>query len=232
LIGPRGWERMAARYVSTPVLQSLLQGHHGVWRNLAALGAHGDEKQFWSELWAAYFDERRAYHNWQHICAMLGELENVRHLLADPTAVEAAIWFHDVVYDSHAVDNEHCSADVATRVLERLGLPSTFARLVTELVLATRHDAVPTEPDAQFLVDMDLAILGQPVEEYDRYEAGIRAEYAWVRADVFAKKRAQILQAFLDRPHVYATQAFRDRYEVAARANLNRAIEELGNGPC
>jgi pantetheine-phosphate adenylyltransferase len=227
LVGPRGWERMASRYVSTPVLQRLLESKHPVWQHLVALGACGDEKQFWSELWAPYFDERRAYHNWQHICDVLGELEGIRQFLNDPTAVETAIWFHDVVYDSHASDNEQRSADAATAVLNRLGLPESFSRRVSDLILATKHDAVPTDSDARYLIDMDLAILGRPVEEYDTYEAGIRTEYAWVPEVLFAEKRAEVLRGFVDRPQVYATEVFRERYEQTARANLNRAIKAL-----
>ncbi|HWA25203.1 MAG TPA: hypothetical protein VG734_05960, partial [Lacunisphaera sp.] len=84
--------------------------------------------------------------------------------------------------------------------------------------------------DAALLLDIDLAILGQPAERFWQYEAAIRQEYAWVPAVTFAEKRAEILRKFLERPALYQTPAFRTRYETTARANLKAAIERLIQG--
>ncbi|TIR62631.1 MAG: hypothetical protein E5X28_03575, partial [Mesorhizobium sp.] len=59
-----------------------------------------------SELAALYQTADRDYHGLPHIEAMLALAAEHRHLLDDPEAVEAAIWFHDAVYDSRAKDNE------------------------------------------------------------------------------------------------------------------------------
>jgi predicted metal-dependent HD superfamily phosphohydrolase len=45
---------------------------------------------------------------------------------------------------------------------------------------------------------------------------------------LFRRKRREILQQFLARPHLYSTTFFRERLEAAARANLTRSLEELG----
>ncbi|MBP7962586.1 MAG: hypothetical protein KBG20_06780 [Caldilineaceae bacterium] len=76
-------------------------------------------------------------------------------------------------------------------------------------------------------MDIDLSILGSDPADYDRYEAAIRQEYAWVPGFLFRRKRKAILQSFLDRPRLYATVFFRERLETQAHINLARAIAQL-----
>jgi predicted metal-dependent HD superfamily phosphohydrolase len=94
-------------------------------------------------------------------------------------------------------------------------------------VLATRHLTVPSEPDAAVLCDIDLSILGRPPEVFAEFEQRIRREYAWVPELVYRGARAEILAGFLRRDSIYQTDYFRQRYEVPARANLERAISQL-----
>ena len=81
-------------------------------------------------------------------------------------------------YDSHRSDNEDASARLAAAALAQLGVPGQTVHDVTELILATRHRAVPSDPDSALLVDIDLAILGQAADVFDAYEEAIRVEYA------------------------------------------------------
>ncbi|TIP06758.1 MAG: hypothetical protein E5X72_00790 [Mesorhizobium sp.] len=67
-----------------------------------------------SELAALYSTEDRHYHDLSHIEAMLALADEYRGLLDDPQAVEAAIWFHDAIYDSRAKDD-------GKRTLDRRG---------------------------------------------------------------------------------------------------------------
>ena len=136
---------------------------------------------------------------------MLCGFGRVRNCLNDPVAVEAAIWFHDLVYDTHAKDNEEQSAQVAKQVLGQVGMNEVFTSSVVNLILATKHSAVPEENDAKFMIDLDLAILGQGERDFDEYESNIRQEYAWVSDEQFATGRAAILQPFLDRPSIFTT---------------------------
>ena len=66
-----------------------------------------------TQLIPIYSSPDRAYHNLAHIQACLSEFEAVRSLASNPTAMQTAIWFHDVIYDTHAHDNEERSADFA-----------------------------------------------------------------------------------------------------------------------
>lgn len=182
--------------------------------------------KMFEQLVPLYSTPERAYHNLAHIQACLTEFEAVKSLASDPIALQAAIWFHDVIYDPQAHDNEERSADFAAEQLRSLGLDEAQIEQVKNLILATKHDR-PVRGDAALLVDIDLSILGKPAEEFDRYDAAIRQEYSWVAEDAYRTGRTQVLQKFLDRPSIYQTEHFFSRYEAQARANLQRAIAKL-----
>jgi predicted metal-dependent HD superfamily phosphohydrolase len=196
-----------------------------MWRRLRA---QGDGLDAYARLRTAYEGADRAYHNLVHIDECLRELEGARHLTADAAALEAAIWFHDVVYDSHATDNEEKSAALWRDVAAAARVEPRVVEKAADLILATKHAAVPTDADARLVVDVDLAILGQPPERFDEYERQIRAEYAWVGEEQFAAGRGKVLRTFLARPLIYSTEHFRARYEAPARSNLAMSVRRLG----
>jgi predicted metal-dependent HD superfamily phosphohydrolase len=134
-------------------------------------------------------------------------------------AVELALWFHDAIYDTHRSDNEERSADWAKA--------SVGNARVHALVMATRHEAVPHDIDAQVLVDVDLWILGAPEERFDEYESQVRQEYGWVPGPIYRRKRKAILESFLARAAIYNTARFIERYEPQARVNLARSLARL-----
>ncbi|HLX69941.1 MAG TPA: hypothetical protein VKV04_09975, partial [Verrucomicrobiae bacterium] len=181
---------------------------------------------WYERLKTAYASPGRRYHNHRHISDCLAEFEAARGLAKQPAAVELALWFHDAVYDSTAADNEERSAALAKECLDSAGR-ADLSQTVAGLVMATKlHNAI-AGTDAALVVDVDLSILGQDERRFAEYEAGIRVEYAWVAQKVFNAKRAEILQGFLKRPRIYATEHFWSKYEVLARRNLERAIKGL-----
>ncbi len=174
----------------------------------------------------------RAYHGWSHVEALLALFDEVRGDLHDPLAVRAAILLHDAVYDARAGDNEARSAALAADLLGGVLPPTTLARTV-RLIEATAAHAIPPGLDAneaadmaQFL-DMDLAILGSPNTVFDRYEAGVRAEYAHVPEQAFRAGRAAILERFLARDPLFLSPWGRARFEDEARDNIRRSIAVL-----
>lgn len=197
------------------------------WRALwRAAGAPGDPDPAWHDLKRLWSEPHRAYHGLAHLTHCLDELEPVRSLAQSPIDVELALWFHDAEYDTRRPGNEERSSELARSVATTMGrAPESIAR-IERLILATRHDAVPAPGDESLVVDIDLAILGQPRTRFEEYERGIRHEYAWVPAPVFRMKRAQILRSFLERATIYATPHFRAMYELSARENLRRSLGE------
>jgi predicted metal-dependent HD superfamily phosphohydrolase len=187
------------------------------------------------ELSASYQAEGRHYHNLAHIEAMLLLASEYQAFLHDPRAVEAAIWFHDAIYDSRAKDNEARSAALAEEKLagrtgaERLGR-------IAAMIIATATHQLPqlgdenSARDAALFLDMDLAILGAAPDTFDAYEQAVRREYDWVEEPIWRAGRSAVLKNFLARPHIFHTEEFRQRFEPRARQNLARSLQMLTSG--
>ena len=137
-----------------------------------------------------------------------------RHLARQPDEVEAALWFHDAIYRPGDSNNEEESASLASKLLTSAGARDEVVSRVADLVLATRHDTLPTDPDAQLLCDVDLSVLGREPDRFARFEQQIRREYAWVPEPLYRSTRAEVLAGFLAQPAVYQTEFFRERYEL------------------
>lgn len=169
------------------------------------------------------------YHNLEHIAECLEALDWTFDIADDHTLVQAAIWYHDAVYDPKRKDNEALSADLAADELAKLTIEGkridTLA--VRRLILATRHTEAQVLADAKLLVDIDLRILGMDYMRYMRYSSAIRQEFAWVPEDHYQSGRTKVLLSFLDREHIYSTDFFREHYEANARKNIANEIAFL-----
>lgn len=182
----------------------------------------------WYERLAhAYADPQRHYHTQQHIAECLTEFDQAKHLARQPITVEMALWFHDAVYNPAAGDNEEQSAMLAKQYLLQNKATSALVETVTKLILATKNHETDENVDAGLMVDVDLSILGREEKRFFEYEEQIRQEYIWVPKSVFASKRAEILERFLARPHLYKTSWFRNKFERQARENLTASINHL-----
>ncbi|MEI9427472.1 HD domain-containing protein [Mesorhizobium sp. Cs1299R1N3] len=185
-----------------------------------------------TELSALYAAEERHYHNLAHIEAMLALARDYRGELGDPEAVEAAIWFHDAIYDSRARDNEARSAALAEQKLAGRIDAGRLGR-ISAMILATATHQLPLFDDAaairdaSLFLDMDLSILGAAPEAFDAYERAVRREYGWVEEPMWRAGRGAVLKTFLARPHIFHTQEFRQRFEPQARLNIARSLQAL-----
>ncbi|RRH96421.1 hypothetical protein EH240_22455 [Mesorhizobium tamadayense] len=189
-----------------------------------------------SELSALYRAEDRHYHSLAHVEAMLALADEYRHLLHDPDAVEAAIWFHDAVYDSRAKDNEAKSAALAEQKLAGRADAERLARIAGMIIATATHELPHSDDDnfvrdAALFLDMDLSILGAAPDAFDAYEQAIRQEYRWVEEPMWRAGRGAVLKSFLTRPHIFHTREFRQRFEAQARENLARSLQQLGQDP-
>jgi predicted metal-dependent HD superfamily phosphohydrolase len=200
--------------------QALLARWREAWQSIA--GGSGDDV-YW-ELVGHYSEPHRACHTLEHIGECLLHLDSARYLLTRPVEVELAIWFHDAIYDPRRSDNEARSALLAEEQLQTAGVDRAVASHTAALIRLTTHERDDLVGDEAILCDVDLAILGASPERFDRYDAAIRQEYNWVPEDVYRIERSQILERFLNRPHIYHTVVFHDRLEKQARENLIGAI--------
>src|SRR4030095_15670366 len=116
-----------------------------------------------------YSEPHRAYHTVQHLEECFREFEGAFGLAESPGAVGLALFFHDAIYDTHARDNEEKSAELARQGLASVGAEEPIQVYVRDLILVTRHAAMPETTDQQVVVDIDLSILGAQRERFDEY---------------------------------------------------------------
>lgn len=183
--------------------------------------------QEFDRLIGRYSEPHRAYHTVQHLEECFRAFEAGRSSAQSPGAVGIALFFHDAIYDTHVHDNEEKSAELARHVLADANADAQLLSYVTDLVLATRHAAVPETMDQQLVADIDLSILGASRQRFDEYERQVRQEYSWVDETIFRTVRSRILQELLARPAIYSTPDFHTRLEQTARENLARSIVAL-----
>ncbi len=178
-------------------------------------------------LIAAHAEKHRAYHTLDHIAACLKHLDRVRDLTEKADEIELALWFHDAIYQPFSATNEEDSANWAAEWLASQGAPPSLVAQITKYILDTKTHKSPESLDGQYLLDIDLSILGAPPEIYDRYEVNIRREYRRVPKFIFRKKRKTVLRSFLEKDSVYFTNYFETRLGMQAKANLARAMSNL-----
>jgi len=181
----------------------------------------------YNELIEAHAQMHRAYHTLEHIAACLQHLDSVRDKLEKPDEVEMALWFHDAVYEPFSATNEEDSAVWAADWLQERGAAKPVIARIADHILDTKSHDTPNSLDGQYMLDIDLSILGTRPDIYDEFELNIRREYKRVPGFIFRKKRKAILEGFLARDAIYATEHFREKLEQPARINLLRAVSQL-----
>lgn len=194
------------------------------------------------DLLERYEQPHRKYHTSVHLSEMLTALKTLyeRHHTATPRAVLLAAWFHDAVYEANPGEDEAASADLARTTLTPLASTGSLTnREVTAIAhlieLTASHQLADgieeytsgalTRADAAFFLDADLAILAADSPRYTRYVAGVRAEYAHYASDAFTRGRAGILQGFLNRTAIYASDTAHLLWDAPARLNLRTELE-------
>ncbi|MDX1613164.1 MAG: hypothetical protein R3300_02575 [Candidatus Promineifilaceae bacterium] len=185
-----------------------------------------------TDLVALYTGPDRHYHHLGHIAYILDALEDFREMAHDYRAMQLAAWFHDVIYDARATDNEAQSAGYAGRKLKKLGFARQRIIRIQELILATAgHVAPPGDIDAMILLDIDLSPLAHETERFFRESAAIRREFNWMPEPAYRAARARAMRKFLERERIYTTEVMYRQLEDRARQNLRAALRMLGHDP-
>lgn len=198
-------------------------------RWIALAGA--ETQSLGEELMARYGEPHRRYHTREHLAAVLDLVDEWADAASDPDAVRLAAWFHDAVYDPERGDNEERSERLARRMLADTDLATERVEEVARLVLLTKtHGPAAGDANGQVLCDADLSILGSDPARYAAYAAAVREEYGFVPDDLFVAGRADVLSGLLELPSLYSTPAAKDRFEAAARRNLETELTLLRAG--
>jgi predicted metal-dependent HD superfamily phosphohydrolase len=133
------------------------------------------------------------------------------------------------VYDVRREDNEAESALLAQERLRSLDVGSATVQRVATMIVATKtHET--DDPETALFLDADLAILGADACSYEKYARNIRKEYAVFDDMTYRQGRKAVLRYFLQKPRIYLSDSFYNRYEEKARINLHRELDMLCAG--
>ncbi len=187
-------------------------------------GSFGAAEAF-HDLRARYCGPDRHYHSASHIVRCLDWYDHAAAALGVSPVVEMAIWCHDVVYWPESQSNEKESVKWFSTQADGVLLRS-FVDAVSKTILATRHTSVPESLAEKFMVDVDLAGLGQPWQQFFRDTQNLRREFKSVTEETFFVAQSKFLQKLANRPFIFSTPFFRNAFEQSARDNIARLVEQ------
>jgi predicted metal-dependent HD superfamily phosphohydrolase len=206
-----------------------------------------DFDRYVDALLIRYGERHRYYHTTTHIMMVIRHVYDVAAMSAwQPSAqLVAAALYHDAIYDPRADDNEARSAALAAGDLAEVGWSTDQCAFVKALIVATGDHTAPSgsvaagsveagavdagsaAAETAFLLDADLAILGAHPHSYQAYANGVRAEYFFVDDVRWRTGRGRVLQSFLDRPRIFASEYMHGELEHRARANIEAELATL-----
>lgn len=184
--------------------------------------------QAWKVLAEGYTEPHRHYHDIGHLKHCLEALGLAAAQSGDPVTLELAIWFHDVVYDPGAKDNESRSAEVFARLVGPYMAPTRVDRIRT-LILTTMHREQPEVGDERFIADIDLSSFAKTWPQFLTDCENLRAEEP-NQSDVdFFSAKIPFYRGLLQRRRLFNTLPFQLRYEAQARENIKRFLALLAD---
>jgi len=203
------------------------------------IGPSPDSRAVLEYLLVQYSNPDRHYHTMNHAVFCVHTAFFFFDSFEHPYEAIMALWFHDVIYDTHKTDgyNERASADAAQSLLTKLGLPGDRIATIRKYILATQHSYAPEDHDCALVMDADLAQI--TAESPERTASRIRLEYSWVPRHVYVPERKKILKNLLGKDHFFHTEEFRNTstdhrsipertLEEVARKNIISEIQILG----
>lgn len=172
----------------------------------------------WRQPWRRYHGAGHAGLLWQR---------HLAHGGARTDAVAAhAIAYHDAIYVVGARDNEARSAALWRH--HAAALPAALRDAVDGAIMATaNHAATHPDPDAQWLVDLDLTPLGEPWEMFTANSHAL-AQESGLPDDRMPPGQRFFLSRLLAMPALYRSRrsggALAACFEATARRNLSRRL--------
>ena len=187
----------------------------------------------WREIVSAYSSEGRFYHTLSHLDNLLFQLSKVKEQTADWDTLLFSLFYHDIVYDATAPDNEEKSAELAVARLNQIGFPQERIAKCSAQILATKGHSVSEDNDTNLFTDADLSILGMPWEDYAAYFGQVRNEYAVYPDELYNPGRTAVLKHFAAMPTLFKTPFFSSEFGRQAEENIRKELAyytENGNG--
>lgn len=174
-----------------------------------------------------YQKPHRHYHDITHLYECFLWFDKIKDNLYRPDLVAIALFYHDVVYNPKSSTNEYDSSLMMKTDLQDV-LSDTDIGIIGRYILATKDHinslTGDDKADLDYLLDIDLAILGSDFDRFDEYHHQIRQEYAWVNRFIYDIKRKSVLKNFYKKERIYLTDYFYQKLENKARDNLKRCL--------
>ncbi|MDO4243990.1 MAG: hypothetical protein Q4C85_09600 [Actinomyces sp.] len=207
-------------------------------RSVKALGSHAPVEQIRAagegliEMWST---PDRRFHNLRHVIDMLARVDELQDESHNPEVMRLATWYHGCVFSSarerayrrNGGEDEIASAAYAAQDLAALGLPEpTVERIGALIVNLKRRDLPSTDIDASALCDADLGTLAVDPQQYKKYRALVREEYAHIPTAHYLRGRLAIISRLLQRETLFSSP-LGARWELPARENLEAEKRKL-----
>lgn len=231
LVGPVGWHWNIKKFVSNAVYDALIKKY--LMRCISKYTGLNLNEESLNKLTETIIDKYkdRTYHNINHIVHCYQELEWYlsNRTTDEKIAIEdvgLAILTHDIIYGAKAEkSDEELSAEWTKNYLKSIGVERDN---VIEIILSTAHLSGKYACDTlekQLMSSIDLAILGQREEIYQRYADGVRKEYSYVNDSDYSKGRIKALD-YLIKLNLYCNKVF-SKYEEKAKRNMMKEQSHL-----
>lgn len=153
-------------------------------------------KRLFDDLCDVYQENGRFYHTLEHLVDLTDEFEKHRETFgAEAQAVLLTLFYHDIVYNCVPGQDEKDSAEAMIQTLTGIIDPAALNRANDIILMTASHSAPDNDKAARLFLDMDMAILGAPPENYARYLHQVTQEFCTaygISAEDFHQKRAEL----------------------------------------
>ena len=175
------------------------------------------------DLLARWTEPHRFYHGVSHLVHGLEALD----ALGGTRVERIAFWFHDAVHSNSTPRDEQASAELVPKLLSSHESPANIVEIQRLVLLTAGHHTESDDESGQRVCDADLSGLGADEAVYRRNVAGIHAEMPHLTEREWTEGRSAFLTRFLQRGRLFATKLGRERWEAAARINLQNELQGL-----
>jgi len=172
-----------------------------------------------------YYTNKRFYHTLNHIKILLDSLHDFHITEVEKIKLELAIWFHDIIYNSKAKNNEEESINEFTKFAIYVGLNFDLNLEINDIIFATRHKDTAQTRLQKIMCDVDLKEFA--FDNYIKNSNNIKKEFSHLTDKEWIKGRSDFLKTFINKEFIYYTDEYRDALEDTARINLKKELDYI-----
>lgn len=179
----------------------------------------------WNIVTESYSEPHRFYHTRHHILECLKQFEHAIDCIEDQKSVEMAVWFHDIILDPGAKDNEQKSM-LLFRELAEDYFTADYIETVSLLILSTMHIAPPATNDEACIQDIDISSFAYDWNDFLVDVDNLFLECPHQSTSRFNQAKQIFYEMLLDRDQIFTSDYFYKHCEEKARANIERYLKK------